>query len=330
MSERRSTRKALSWKNLLSTALFVVMVALLVFYVWQNREDMLSMLHLSLPMVAGMLGLAFLGCVMNGVYHLILLQTYGLPLTLTDWMGVVSVSNALAYVLPLRADLLFSAAYYKRVKGLSYTKSASMAAGNIVFGVGFSLLEILAALLCMGFLDGAWPWTLWGLWLAGTLILGAFVVFSLLFQNRMPAFVKRVRLLADVVTGFNALLRNRPMLLKLLVCLTLSNLVQLGLYMLCFRAIGLSVTFYQALFYNSISWLSSIVAIVPGNVGIKESVMGAATLLLGSLFQNGVAVSLLQRVAVMVAYLLMGLGFAWPVYRNFTKGNPLKETEETL
>ena len=79
-------------------------------------------------------------------------------------------------------------------------------------------------------------------------------------------------------------------------------------------------TLYEALFYNSVSWMAGIVAIVPGNIGIKESVMGAATLMMGALFRSGVAASLLQRVAVMIIYIAGGLIFAYPVTRRMRRG----------
>ncbi len=318
------------WKKWASLALFVVLLGLLILYVYENRADMQKLLFLPWQTVGLLLLLAFLGCLVNCVYHLVLLQTYRLPLSLTDWMGVVFVSNAMAYVLPLRADLVFSAAYYKRVKGLAYTKSISMAAGNIVFGVAFSLLQILAALVCLGALEGQWPVTLWVLWAVGSLVLAVFLGFSLAVQGKNPRILQKVPLLRDVVEGFNALLRSKALLLKLLGCLVANNLFHLLLYMVCFQAIGMPIHFYEALFYNSVSWLISIVAIVPGNIGIKESVMGAATLLMGALFQNGVAVSLLQRVAVMVVYLVMGLVFGLPVYRRFSQGkeDPIPSTPE--
>ncbi len=313
------------WKRIASTVLFLVLIGLLAAYIWQNREDFRQLLNLSGGTVALMLLLGWLGCVVNCAYHLVILKTYDISLSLVDWMGVVSVSNAIAYVLPMRADLLFSAAYYKRVKGLAYTKSVSMAAGNIVFGVAFSLLQILVALLCMGFLDGQWPATLWILWVLGTAALTVFIVFSLLVQGKQPKIMQRYKLLGDVVEGFNALLLNRKLLWQLLLCLIGNNLAQLLLYMVCFRAVGLPITLYEALFYNSISWLSSIVAIVPGNIGIKESVMGIGAMLMGSVLQTGVAVSLLHRVAVMVVYIVMGLIFAIPVYRRFTQGQESPE-----
>ena len=316
------------WKKLLSTALFVALIALLAAYVYQNRADMAKLLALDGQSVALLLLLALGGCVMNCVYHRILLSTYHIPLGLVDWMGVVFVSNAMAYVLPMRADLVFTAAYYKRVKGLAYVKSVSMAAGNIVFGVVFALLEMLAALLCTGLIDQSWPAALWLVWGAAAVLVAAFIAFSLLVQSRGARILERVRLLRDVVDGFNVLLRNRALLWRLLACLTANNAIQLLLYMACFHAIGLEVTVYEALFYNSVSWLSSIVAIVPGNIGIKEGMMGVATSLMGALFQNGVAVSLLHRVAVMIVYIAMGGVFAYPVWRRWNHspaGEPHKQ-----
>lgn len=319
MSEPQKSRKP-NWKTLLSTTLFIVLAGLLAAYVYAHWNEMKSLLALSPGTVALLLGLGLLSCLMNCIYHLVILRTFPLRLSLTDWMGVVCVSNAIAYVLPMRADLVFSAAYYKRVKGLAYTKSVAMGAGNIVFGVAFSLLQITVALLCMGFLQGQWPAALWGVLAIGIICLSAFLWLSLRSESRLRNRLAKHRLVGDVIVGFNALLRNRTLLWQLLLCLTAGNTVRLFTSMACFRAAGLPVTLYEALFYSSVSWLATIVAIVPGNLGLRESVMGVATLALGAMFSEGVAASLLERVTMMVVYIFMALVFAIPVSRNFNGG----------
>lgn len=314
-----------NWKKLLTMGLFALLIVLLAWYVWQNRADMAQLLTLDGGTIALLFVFALGGCIMNCVYHRIILSTFRVPLTPIDWMGVVMVSNAMAYVLPLRADLVFSAAYYKKVKGLSYTKSVSIAAGNIVFGVTFSLLEILVALLCCGLIDGKWPLPLWLILIAGLLCVAAFMVIALLLGDRQPAFVRKYRIVREAVEGFVQLLKDRRMLLQLLGCLVVNHCCHLLLYMVCFHAIGMEVTVYQALLYNSMSWLSSILTIVPGNIGIKEAAMGFATGLMGAMFQSGVMVSLLQRVTVMIVYIVAGAAFAWPVFRKMKQADDVTE-----
>ncbi len=320
--------RKINWKNTLSIALFVVLIALLAAYIWQNRADMAQLLTLDAGTVALLMLFALGGCLMNCVYHRIILSTFRVPLSLVDWMGVVMVSNAIAYVLPLRADLVFSAAYYKKVKGLAYTKSVSLAAGNIVFGVTFSLLEILVALLCCGLIDGLWTEPRWILLAAGLLGVAAFLVVALLLGDHQPAFVRKYRIVREMVDGFVQLLRDGRMLIRLLGCLILNHACHLLLYMVCFRAIGMEITIYQALLYNSMSWLTSILSIVPGNIGIKEAAMGFVAGLLGNLFQSGVMVSLLQRVAIMLVYIVAGALFAWPVLRNMKRSTPAEGIHE--
>lgn len=201
-------KRGMDWKRALSTSLFVVLVALLAWYVYENRADMARLLALSAGDVTLMLALALVGCVMNCVYHRLILSTYHIPLDAVDWMGVTFVANAMAYVLPMRADLVFSAAYYKRTKGLAYVKSVSMAAGNIVFGVVFALAQMFVSLLLTGMLDGTWSGVLWLLWAVGTLAVAGFIAFSLLVQGRGARVLDRVKLLGDVVRGFNALLKT--------------------------------------------------------------------------------------------------------------------------
>ncbi len=319
MTEGKTARKP-DLKTLISTILFVLFVGLLAYYVATHWAEMRGLLSLSPDVLAALLGLGLISALINSLYHLAMLRTYGLKLSLVDWMGVVCVSNAIAYVLPMRADLVFSATYYKRVKGLAYVKSVSMGAGNMVFGVGFSLLQIVVALLCMGFIDGAWPLTLWLISLVGVAGLLAFLWLCGHAESRISGRLKKIKLVGEVIAGFNALVRNGGLLWRLLVCMVLGNLGKLVTTMVCFRAVGVPVTLYEALFYSSVSWLSSIVAIVPGNIGLKESVMGVATVMLGALFTEGVAASLLDRVTIMMVYIALGLVFAIPVWRNFGRG----------
>ena len=307
-----------NWKRWLSTVLFAVMIALLAWYLYHNRADLARMLTLDLPTVVWMLFLALGGCVLNCIYHKLILETHQIPLDLTDWMGVVCVANAMAYVLPMRMDLVFSAAYYKRTKALAYVKSASMAAGNIVFSILFALIQMFAALLCTGLLQGVWPGVLWLVWMCAAAATAAFLVMALWFQGRMPAFLSRIGIVRRIVDGFCELIRNRRLLLRLLLCLIVNNILHLLLYIACFRGIGMEVTLYQALFYNSVSRLMSLVAIVPGNIGIQQAVMGAAGSLMGDVFQHGVMVSLLQSAALMVVYILTGAAFGYPVYKRFS------------
>lgn len=308
-----------SARALASTLLFLVMLALLAAYLYQNREDLARLLTLNAATISAMLALALGACVMNCLYHKLILDTYGLPLDLVDWMGVVFVANALGYVLPMRADLVFTATYYKRVKGFEYAKSVSVAAGNIVFGVLFSLAQLLAALLCTGLIEGQWPRLLWLILAVGCAGIGALIVLSISFADRMPAWLSRFGFVRKTVQGFAALMRSRALLWRLLLCLTVNNLLHLLLYMACFRGIGMQVTLYQALFYNSVSRMLSLVAIVPANIGIAQGVMGAAGRLMGDVFQNGVMVSLLQSVALMAIYIMMGAAFAYPVWRRWTR-----------
>ncbi|MBQ7867983.1 MAG: flippase-like domain-containing protein [Clostridia bacterium] len=306
-----------SWKKWLSYLLFLAMIALLGWYLYANREDLARLITLDFATVAWMMVLALGACTLNCVYHKLILDTHKIPLDVVDWMGVVYVANAMAYVLPLRMDLVFSATYYKRTKNLAYVKSASMAAGNIVFSILFALIQMFAALLCTGLIQGVWPGALWLVWLAAAAGTAAFLVMALWFRDRMPAFLSRIKIVRNIVDGFCDLLTDRNLLWRLLLCLIVNNILHLLLYIACFRGIGMEVTLYQALFYNSVSRIMSLVAIVPGNIGIQQAVMGAAGSLMGDVFQHGVMVSLLQSAALMVVYILAGAAFSWPVWKRW-------------
>ena len=110
-----------------------------------------------------------------------------------------------------------------------------------------------------------------------------------------------------------------------------SNIVRLLTIMLCFRASGNPITLYEALLYGSLVWLASVIAVVPGNIGLKESVMGIATVQMGVDFTVGVTASLLERVTMMVVYIGMGLLFALPVWMRYARNSDAYkiQTEKT-
>ena len=60
-------KRGMDWKRALSTSLFVVLVALLAWYVYENRADMARLLALSAGDVTLMLALALGGCAMQGL-----------------------------------------------------------------------------------------------------------------------------------------------------------------------------------------------------------------------------------------------------------------------
>ena len=212
--------KKTDWKKWLSALLFVVLVALLIWYVVTHWAEISGLLTLDRVTVLYLLGLGLAGAVLNCVYHLVILRTFGLRLTLVDWMGVTVVSNAVAFVVPMRGELALAAGYYKRVCGLAYTKSVSIAAGNMVFGVSFSLLQIIAAMLCVGLIDGNWPPLIWGVTALGVACIAVIVFVSLASESRLRRKLEKWKIVRGVIAGFNTLLRNRTLIWQLLLCMT--------------------------------------------------------------------------------------------------------------
>ncbi|MFH1513661.1 MAG: lysylphosphatidylglycerol synthase transmembrane domain-containing protein [Bacillota bacterium] len=306
-------------KKWISGILFLVMAGLLIWYVSAHREEISGLLTLDQTTVLMLLGLGVASALINGLYHLVILRTFCTRLTLLDWMGVTCIGNAVSFVLPMRGELALTAGYYKRVNGLSYVKSVSIAAGNMVFGVSFSLLQIVAAMLCAGLIDGKWPPLIWGVTALGIIGIAVLVFAMLASESRLRKRLERWKIVREVIGGFNTLLRSRSLIWQLLLCMTAGNVVRLLMVMLCFQASGNPVTLYEALLYSSLVWLASAIAVVPGNIGLKESVIGAATMLMGVDFTVGVTATLLERVAMMVVYVGLGLLFALPVWMRYAQ-----------
>ena len=70
---------------------------------------------------------------------------------------------------------------------------------------------------------------------------------------------------------------------------------------------GQQLSIVDAIFYQSAYQVSSFVILLPGNIGISEVLVGAANNLLGSGFDVGVAVTLINRMLYYIMCFALGV-----------------------
>lgn len=311
----------------LTMVLFIGVIALLVWYIYGRREDFAVMLTIPWPAVAALVALVAMGHLFAFSFRRISAAELGVKLSFVDWYGFASVMSVLQEVLPLRSDLLVAATYYKKVCGLPYSHFIAITSGAAVVEVFAIGLEMAIALLIIGLTTGVWPWLLWVCVLALLLGMGVFLILTArlgeAFIEKLP-FQKVLRRMAE---GF-VILMTKPRLFAKYVGVVLAKQVMNVLKILIiFRVLGLDAGIPQAFIYVGIVGITSLFSVLPGNLGIKEAVMGAGAYLTGGAFDSGVMISLILRIATLVESLLMALVFIVPVLRRLRAANAVAGNE---
>ncbi len=127
----------------------------------------------------------------------------------------------------------------------------------------------------------------------------------------------RVTLFAgNAISGFKTLLGQPRSMATIISLLFINAALQAVSFYIAYTILGRSAPVENILVYTSIDLIGAVVAVVPGNIGIKEALMGFAVFLLNGRFADGVLATLIVRVSAFLVYLICGLIFAYPVHRR--------------
>lgn len=300
----------------LTTVLFAVMLVLLVFYIYNKRQDFAVILTIPLYSVVLLIMLVATGHLFAFSFRRIAAGELGVKLSFLNWYGFPSVMSVAQEILPMRGDLLVAATYYKKVCGLPYSHFVAITSGAAVIEVFAIGLEMAAALLIIGFTQGIWPWVLWVCVLLLLLGMGIFIALTAKFGD---AFVNRLpfkKILSKVASSFVSLMKNPRLFFKYVGVVLMKQLFNVAKLMVIFKAIGLDAGLPQAFIYVGIIGISSLFSILPGNLGIKEAALGLGAVFTGGAFDSGVIISLILRIATLMESLIMAAIFIIPVMRQ--------------
>jgi uncharacterized membrane protein YbhN (UPF0104 family) len=195
------------------------------------------------------------------------------------------------------------AVYLKHRHGVSYSKFSALFLGLLVVFllIGALLMAITNTLAMMQGIDVTE--ILWG-----GVFLG--VATTLLFFFDFPKeyftkFGKVGALIANFSDGWNRIRTNKACLIK--ACLwQIAIFISSGIAVtFAYRSVGIDISPVLGISLSVFISFSNLVAIVPGNFGIQETVYGYLTYLSGLMFVQGLVISVLIRAVGLVLTLMI-------------------------
>lgn len=308
---------------------YIAAIILLALYVYNIRQDFAKLLLAPALYVALLMLFGFISSFAVFYSRKICIEALGYKLSPVDYIGLPSVTNLSSYILPLRGDLLIGAAYYKRKYGLAYASFVSVAAFENVLAVLIWLLVSAAGLLTIGVKRNVWPGLIW---LCITIAI-AIMVAALFFASKLPEGTrtnKVINFAGNAIHGLKILLGHTRSILLISALQSLSVLCNASRFYILYAILGEIVPLENILVYTSISLIVDIFAIIPGNIGIKETILGFTTSLLSGRFEDGVLTMLIIRASGFLVYLVMGLISAYPVHKALKSSNEPKSCVEDI
>lgn len=302
-------------KNLLVSAATMLLILSMAGYIYTHAGDFALIRNLSLPYVILSIVCSVATILSGYLFIKISMQALGVHLDYVEWIGVPALSNLIGIFLPMRADLLIKGVYYKKKCGLSYSKYLSITAGSLFIMLCVYIVELI---LCLSIWGRQREEAIFLLYVSGILLAGlvCFLVFLRYQKELLLRYIPMKQYSRPILLGFYDLLNTKGVIKACVGTVLLSNIWGISRLIILAHGVGITCRFFQAILYYVIYQISGLFSILPGNIGITESLFGVAAIATGGLFQNGMLLSLLARTVGILSYLLLTLIFLPAVIRR--------------
>jgi len=289
-------------RSRLFTVAGVAIIAGLVYYLVVNADRYVDLLQISAPGVLALMVLTLIFSVLNGVFNTYMFRAVGAEIAHSEGFLLTAVAT-LANQLPLPAGIVTRAVYLKRQHGLSYTHYLSSQLA-VVIGViavdGFIGLGILSYWFLFTAMDA--PSVLFAAF--GLMALSAAAFWFPLERIHLPAAIQAR--IGKAVEGWKLISGNPRLLARLFGLKMATTLIVAVRYWLAFHMLSQAVTGGQVMLFAVASVLTQLVSFAPGNLGVREAIVGAVAVALRFDLAVSVAAVGLDRLAATSVYVILG------------------------
>lgn len=302
------------WKKL--SYFFLLFIGAFYLYFYHSRLAVLkSIAVVDLVIIAA---LSFGTFFFLAIQFKLLVEIFYLNLRFKEWFGLTVINTMISYYTPARGGLIARAYYLNRKYDLSYSKYISLVGGSYAINFMVASLGIIFFSAFSALLRGAWNLKILGV---GTVLLMATMALCalLLTCSSRIVFIKTGRIynvLNNFMEGLNLFIKHPFMVLKIsFIQFFLIIIMGAKLYW-SFKATGRAVEFTDILVVQSFVVFSMIVSITPGNLGIKEGIIGLLASHLGVPFADAILAASIDRGISMLITFLLGMSYSKILIEN--------------
>lgn len=287
-------------QNLVGTAILVGFVA----YLWSNRALFDEVSRFTVADVFLCVLLIIATWVTTSAQSYVLFRASQCEIRFLECV-VLTVASIFGNHIPLRIGTVARIHYMKLVHELDYVTFVSISSIRLVLTMISAGALGLAAVLVMVYRGNPLSFELLAIFTAFTI--GPGLVY-LLAPKRVEFRHQNVffRALNKLIVGIQVL-KEQPRVG--LVCLSLIGFQHLlvgARFLLVAHLIGQSLEPSTAAVLVSVTSISNFLAVTPGGIGVRESVMGYATLATGANFTQGLMTGAVDRVILLALVALLG------------------------
>ena len=298
--------------------LTIIIISVGVAYIYIKWDLFSRLFDMGWIQVAVIISSNIFNTLVGALPNKLILSKYKLKLKFSEWYGIFVWASLLNY-LPLKAGLFTKAVYLKKRHSLSLGDFSSMTGltyAITLLNKGFIGLLVSTLLLI---LDGN---------NINVVIPIIFLIIIIIMAFILWSDIGRYKFKSEIITKIqnifaNMRLRNsdiRPVLL-LIIFINVAIVFDGLKYYLILSYFNVSIGFFNAMLVAIGASLSTVISITPGNIGLKELIAGLMMVGLGETMDNGIILSVVDRMFFTIILIIMGSIFGYIISKPIQKNH---------
>lgn len=286
------------------------LTGLLLFIYW-NTELFYSLKQISIFDLSVLFLFGLIAVYINSSQFRYLAELFDVKLKFKEWFGLAVANTMHNYYTPARGGTALKAFYLKKSHNLSYSNFISLTAGTYLLGFFLASLSAVFFTLLSFFLYQEFYNTVFFISIALSVGTGVIGFYSLHLEFS-AVFKKVPKLYIFVLNAEKGLLffkKNKVLLCKILCFKFLFILIMAIKLYWAFKAIGIETNLVNILIVQSLVVFSMVLSLTPGNLGIREGLIGLLAGMLDIPLKEAVLGALVDRAAMMCIVIFLGLIF---------------------
>lgn len=270
----------------------ILIIALGVYYFYWKGNELSQLKYLTLTQIGTASIAILLYQFIGGVKYKIIFSAFQIKLSIKEWFGLPQVIK-LFNLLFFKSGTISNAYYLKKHHQLSYSR----------FIVAMSVQKILDlfVVVSIGFIFSLVFFIYFEINFYIVLIFCFLLTVILCFFFYPPIHMEKresriLKKISEIIESWNEYKQNKPVILKV-VLLEIIAVPVLGLrYYIAFNILNNPVSIAECVIFSVVVSATGFVSIIPGNIGIKETIVGLSAYYMDYSFEYGVIATALDRV----------------------------------
>lgn len=295
-------------KAKLSNVLTLIFLAAFIWWGYNNRDTFEALKHVSIwALIIVAIGKLLTNAI-NGLFTKWTVEAFTKKLNLAEGIYIAILSAIGNYFGPLLGGTSIRAVHLKKSHGLSYSKFTSTVAGYyLIIFIANSALAIVSILLLNKSRQTMPLLIFFSVWLA---VLVALTFVRLPKKSRWDRFKNKyvkylVTVVYDIEEGWHILIKNKALMVKLMLLGFSGFAITFFLTLVEFNAINVHVSLPALGLYTSLVTVSMLLSFTPGAIGIRETILIFVSVTLGVTNAQILQVAVIDRGVNFVVLLML-------------------------